>query len=327
MSVVTLTPAGAIDATYRVGQLARGAFMRADSYEREMSGKGVNVSAALAAGGVASLAIVVMGEDDLSFALRSEHAALLRPVLVPGATRVNTSIIDAEGFTTKVNAAAPAFDDETWRSVVLATIDAIRDASWLVISGSIPAVQSQPGPADISDLVAEARRRGVQVALDSSGVALSRAAAEPGGLSLVKPNTDELAELVGQPLRTLGDVRSAALSLVDRGIACVYASLGADGVLVVTASHTVHAFARAPRLANTAGAGDASLAGFLVGLGAGSLADVEALARAASGAAAFGALAVSQETTILPSLEGLPDAVVTMDPDLATVLSEPSAAG
>ena len=78
--IVTLTAAGAIDATYRVGALRRGTFTRAESYTREVSGKGVNVSAALAAGGADTAAVVVLGADDVRFASGGLTAPLLRIV-------------------------------------------------------------------------------------------------------------------------------------------------------------------------------------------------------------------------------------------------------
>ncbi|WP_438354381.1 1-phosphofructokinase family hexose kinase [Microbacterium sp. CJ88] len=322
MTIVTLTAAGAVDATYRVASVRPGAFTRASSYEREMSGKGVNVSAGLALAGVPTAAVVVIGADDLDFAHRSPHAALLRPVTVPGATRVNTSIIDDAGATTKVNAPTLPVTAETWDAVVQATLAELDGADWLVVSGTVPVVGD--GLADLSALLAGARDRGVRIAVDGSGAVLARVAAHPDGVRLIKPNADELAELTGRALRTLGDVVEAARSVIAGGIEAVYASLGADGVLVVTASFAVHASARAVRLANTAGAGDASLAGFLVGLGSGALDDADALVAAASAAASWGAHAVAQASTLLPSLDGMPEAVVTRAPDLATPLSEPA---
>lgn len=323
--IVTVTAAGAIDATYRVGSLRTGEFVRASVYEREMSGKGVNVSAALSLAGVATAAVVTVGADDLDFAGRGPHARLLRPVGVPGATRVNTSVIDDAGATTKVNAPTPPLDDATWRTLVVETLDALDalHADWLVISGTLP-VLAGGGTADLADLLAGARTRGARVAVDTSGAALARVAARPDGVRLIKPNADELAELTGRSLRTLGDVAAAAREVVAGGIEAVYASLGGDGVLVVTASTAVRALARPPRIANTAGAGDASLAGFLVGLGDRGFDDADAVADAASSAASFGAHAVAQASTILPGLEGMPPAVVTRDPDPATPLSEPA---
>lgn len=324
--IVTLTAAGAVDATYRVAAVRPGSFTRASSYEREMSGKGVNVSAALNRAGRPTTAVVVVGADDLEFAERTDPAGLLRTVAVPGATRVNTSIIDDAGATTKVNAPTPALEADVWDRVVAVTLEALdrNEAAWLVISGTIPPLVGSAGPAELQSLLDGARRRGVLVAMDSSGPALARAAADPAGLALVKPNADELAELTGRSLRTLGDVADAARELTGRGIATVYASLGADGVLVITAHALIHAHAAPPRLANTAGAGDASLAGFLVGLGDGALDDPAALRAAASAAASWGAHAVAQESTILPDLRGLPVATVTVDPDPRTALSEPA---
>ncbi|MCD1269923.1 1-phosphofructokinase family hexose kinase [Microbacterium sp. MEC084] len=324
--IVTLTPAGAIDATYRIGMLERGAFVRASSYDREVSGKGVNVAAALRLAGGAVAAVVVLGEDDLAFAQRSPYADMLRVVPVPGATRVNTSVIDGGRATTKVNAPTPPIPREAWAS----TREAVRaagaetSARWLVISGTLPAFPGESEPVALADVIRDAVDAGVRVALDTSGAALARTAVDPHGIALMKPNTLELAELVGRPLRTIGEVTDAARELVARGVETVYTSMGADGVLVVSASTVVHAHASARDVVNTAGAGDASLAGFLVGLGDADPRHPEALAAAAATAAAWGAHAVAQPTTILPDLADLPAARVTRDPDPATPLAEPA---
>lgn len=322
-AIVTVTAAGAIDATYRIALLERGAFMRATRYERELSGKGVNVSAALRLAGVDTAAVVVIGEDDLGFARQSPHTGLLRIVAVPGATRVNTSVIDAEGATTKINAPTPPISRDAWEQVGAAVLAACADfeAGWVVVSGTMPLVDGES--ARISDIVRAADRAGCRVAVDTSGAALVDLAADPSGVALLKPNTHELAELVGRPLRTIGEVIDAAQELRGRGVGTVYTSMGADGVLVVAESAAIHARARAVRVTNTAGAGDASLAGFLVGLGG--LPDApDAVARAAATAASWGAHAVAQGTTILSSIDGLPVAEVTPDPDARIRLSEPA---
>lgn len=328
-AVVTLTASGAIDATYRVAALAHGGFTRADGYTREVSGKGVNLSAALSHSAVPTAAVVVLGEDDLAFAAHSEHAAILRPVAVAGATRVNTSIIDASGATTKVNAPTSPLSRAAWEQAIATTVAELdaTDAGWLVVCGTIPPLEGESLPADVAPLLAAARERGVRVGADTSGAALSRLTADAAGLSLIKPNTAELAELTGRDLGTIGDVVSAARTLIARGIEIVYVSMGADGALAVSRTTVVHAFARAARLANTAGAGDASLAGFLVGLGdaaAGPKGWDARLTDAAATAAAWGAHAVAQASTILPHLEALPSATVVVEPDPHRALAEPA---
>jgi 1-phosphofructokinase/6-phosphofructokinase 2 len=95
------------------------------------------------------------------------------------------------------------------------------------------------------------------------------AAAVAARPSLIKPNHEELAEVVGHDLPTLGDVRDAALDLVTNGIECVAVSLGGDGALLVTDDGAVHARATITAPLSTVGAGDCMLAGLLHGLSTG----------------------------------------------------------
>jgi len=324
--IVTLTAAGAIDATYRVGQLRRGAFVRAESYKREVSGKGVNVSAALAAGGAETAAVVVLGADDVRFARCGLTAPLLRIVEVPGATRVNTSIIDAVGATTKVNAPTPPLSAQAWE----ATITTVRDElsgpveSWLVISGSLPELAGTGALVDLATVRAVAREAGARLAVDTSGSALDALLADPAGIDLLTPNADELAAAVARPLLTIGDVITAAREIVARGVGTVLASMGADGLLAVTADRAVFARADAPYVANTAGAGDAALAGFLLGLTrapAVSATGADPLTVAAASAAEWGAHAVAHASTIVSGPPHGIRALVETAPDLTGPLS------
>ncbi|MEV8242116.1 PfkB family carbohydrate kinase [Microbacterium testaceum] len=324
--IVTLTAAGAIDATYRVTALRRGTFTRAESYTREVSGKGVNVSAALAAGGADTAAVVVLGADDVRFARCGLTAPLLRIVEVPGATRVNTSVIDAEGATTKVNAPTPPLSPEAWEATIetLRAELAARTEPWLVISGSVPELAGTGSLVDLGVVRAVARELGARVAVDTSGAALDALLAEPAGIDLLTPNVDELAAAVGRPLAALGDVVVAAREIVARGVVTVLASMGADGLLAVTADRAVFARADAPYVANTAGAGDAALAGFLLGLTrapAASAAGADPLAVAAASAAEWGAHAVAHASTVVAGPPLGIRALVETAPDLARPLT------
>lgn len=324
--IVTLTAAGAIDATYRVASLRPATFTRADSYTREVSGKGVNVSAALAAGGADTAAVVVLGADDVRFARCGLTAPLLRIVEVPGATRVNTSIIDAVGDTTKVNAPTPPLSIQAWDATVAVLREELstRGDAWLVISGSLPELAGTGAIVDLGGVRDLARELGARVAVDTSGAALDALLADPTGIDLLTPNVDELAAAVGRPLETLGDVVVAAREVVARGVQTVLASMGADGLIAVTGDRAVFARADAPYVANTAGAGDAALAGFLLGLTrapAASAAGADALAVAAASAAEWGAHAVAHASTVVAGPPLGIRALVETSPDLSRVLT------
>ena len=324
--IVTLTAAGAIDATYRVDAVRPGTFARAESYTREVSGKGVNVSAALAAGGADTAAVVVLGADDVRFARCGLTAPLLRIVEVPGATRVNTSIIDAAGSTTKVNAPTPPLSADAWDATVSALRTELlttRGDTWLVISGSLPELAGTGVLVDLRPVRSLARELGARIAVDTSGTALDALLADPVGIDLLTPNVDELAAAVGRSLETLGDVVVAAREIVDRGVTTVLASMGADGLLAVSGDRAVFARADAPYVANTAGAGDAALAGFLLGLTrapAASAAGADPLTVAAASAAEWGAHAVAHAATVVSGPPLGIRALVDTAPDLARVL-------
>ena len=65
--------------------------------------------------------------------------------------------------------------------------------AWVMLSG-------RPAPGfeveDFRALLSDLRRRGARIAVDSSGEFLQAAAA--GGVNVLKPNAEELSELVGR---------------------------------------------------------------------------------------------------------------------------------
>jgi 1-phosphofructokinase len=261
--IVTVTPNPSIDRTLAVPELRRGEVVRVSSATSEAGGKGINVARALDAMGVAAVAIAPASE-----ATRARLEALLqghpplRTVPLDGEIRTNLSLVEPDGTVTKVNEPGPALDPATADRLlddIAAAIAAEDRVDWVVGSGSLP-----PGlPDDFHARLATRMRPPIRVAIDADRGALR--AAIGGRVSLVKPNRVELEELVGHPLATLGDVLDAAAGLVAAGVEQVLVSLGADGALAVDGSSACHVEAPIDDLANTVGAGDALLAGYLAG--------------------------------------------------------------
>jgi 1-phosphofructokinase len=315
--IVTLTPNPSIDRAIAIDALHRGEVHRASSSRVDPGGKGVNVSRALAAQGTATLAVLPAGgpEGHLMEELLDTAAVPRRSVAVSGALRMNISVLEPDGTTTKLNEPGPRLTPAEVDALLTATLEAADGAEpgdWVVGCGSLP-----PGAPDslYADLVTRVRERGTSVAVDSSGAPMAAAvAARP---TLVKPNHEELAELVGHPLPTLGDVHAAARDLVAHGIEVVAVSLGGDGALLVTADELVHARATITAPLSTVGAGDCMLAGLLHGLSAG-----RSAADALAGAVTWGAAAVTLPGSRVPAphdLDGIP-VEVTTTPDFSLVL-------
>ncbi|WNM25056.1 1-phosphofructokinase [Demequina capsici] len=264
--IVTLTPNPSVDHAMVIGSLARGEVLRASESRLDAGGKGVNVSRALAANGAATLAVVPLGghQGHLLADLLGTTGVTHRPVTLAGSTRMNVSVLEPDGTTTKLNEPGPTLSASENTTMIQTTLDAAEGADWLAVCGSLP-----PGatPDIYAALRAGAGARGVRFVVDSSGA--SFAVAVETRPTLIKPNHEELAELVGHALPTLRDVRDAARELVSSGIEIVAVSLGADGAALFTADEAAHAHASVSAPVSTVGAGDCMLAGLLHGLTSG----------------------------------------------------------
>lgn len=280
--ISTLTPNPSLDLTYELsGKLSRGAVQRAASVSVEAGGKGINVSRNLVANGVTSRAVAPVGgpsgEQFLSL-LEGAEVELMR-VPVAGPVRINTALAEKSGALTKINAGGPTLSEEEVERLLAQTAKAARGAVWLAACGSLP-----PGAPDdlLARVVVAAHEAGCKATADSSGAPL--AAALEAGPDLIKPNAEELAELVGKSLTTFGDVLAAAEEARARGAKSILVSLGADGAIVLNEDGALHAQTPPFVPRSTVGAGDALLAGFLAVGGEGESALIEAVAWGAAAA-------------------------------------------
>jgi fructose-1-phosphate kinase PfkB-like protein len=114
-----------------------------------------------------------------------------------------------------------------------------------------------------ADLVGRLKNLGKRVLLDASGDPFREAISYKP--DIVKPNIDELGELVGRPLKGEADVLVAARTLIDAGVGLVAVSMGADGALFVEGDTALLATPPRITVASTVGAGDAMVAGILAG--------------------------------------------------------------
>ncbi|GHG16782.1 1-phosphofructokinase [Streptomyces albogriseolus] len=299
--ILTVTPNPSLDRTYEVPSLDRGEVVRATGERVDPGGKGVNVSRAVAAAGRRTVAVLPLGgaPGALVAALLDAQGIEVAPVPVTGATRSNIALAEADGVLTKINAPGPDLTPAEQENL----LDTVRrhsaGADWIVCCGSLP---RGLGPSWYAELVARVHAAGLRIALDTSGPALLAALREHP--DVVKPNAEELAEAVGRPLATVGDALKAAEDLRETGARAVLASLGAAGQLLVDDDGAWYGTAPVDAVRSNVGAGDASLAGFLVAGGRGP----EALASAV----AHGAAAVRLPGSVMPSPDDLDPAAVTV---------------
>jgi len=263
--IITVTPNPSLDRTYDVERLVVGEVNRAERTHLDPGGKGINVSRTLVRHGRSTLAVLPVGGPDGAELVEALDALDVptRTVPVDGAIRSNVAVVDGVGVTTKINASGPLLGPLEVAALVAAVEHEVDragqdDRVWVVLAGSVPAGAESLYPR----LVEVARSRGAAVAVDASGADLARVV-ESTRTTLLKPNLEELSELVGEAPVTVGEIVACARRLVARGHEQVLVSLGPDGALLVDAGASWWAGGEPLVPRSTVGAGDCTLAGFL----------------------------------------------------------------
>ncbi|WP_109511408.1 1-phosphofructokinase [Pseudomonas ovata] len=284
--ILTLTLNPALDLTVQLGQLRVGEVNRSDAMLTHAAGKGLNVAQVLADLGHELTVSGFLGLDnpqafDALFAARGFVDAFIR---VPGETRSNIKLAEADGCITDVNGPGLVISDADQQRLFERLEHLAPGFDAVVVAGSLPRGVS---PQWLQRLLAMLKAHGLHVALDSSGQAL-RAGLEAGPW-LVKPNTEELTDALGVPVDSVAEQADAARRLRAQGIEHVVISQGADGVNWFSAQGTWHAQPPKVTVASTVGAGDSLLAGMLHGL-----LSAHAPAQTLRTATAIAAMAVTQ---------------------------------
>ncbi len=266
--IVTLTPNPSIDRTLTLGgPLQRGAVHRLESVTSQAGGKGVNISRACLSAGVETIAVLPAARDDPFVHELTSDGIPSRLVTTHSSVRVNLTVTEPDGTTTKFNSPGPQATRPGLHALADTLLDLAERADWIVLAGSLP-----PGaPVDwYADLVAMLHGR-TKVAVDTSDAPLQALVdrLDTAAPHVMKPNGEELASLTGRDAAALeSEPRAAAAAarlLVDRGVEAVLATLGGHGAVLVTDEGAWHAVAPPTQVVSTVGAGDSSLFGYLLG--------------------------------------------------------------
>ncbi|WP_216692515.1 1-phosphofructokinase family hexose kinase [Dietzia psychralcaliphila] len=271
--IVTLTMNPSVDrSAVLTAPLALGGVNRIAESHDSPGGKGVNVARVLAAGGIEARAVFPSPRHDPFVTMCAESGVPATVVPADGPVRVNLTLADPDGTTTKINAPGPVATAEMLDRVRADVAGLAGEATWVVLSGSLP----RGVPVDFyADLVAELRATGARLAVDTSDAPLAALAARfpSAAPDLVKPNGEELGQLAGVDGVELerraadGDlapVVETARTLRATGVGTVLVTLGGAGAVLVDDDEAWFATTPPVRVRSTVGAGDSALAGYLL---------------------------------------------------------------
>ncbi|MBP7692770.1 MAG: ribokinase [Anaerolineales bacterium] len=250
-----------------------------DEFRTFPGGKGANQAVAAARLGARVSLVGRVGQDDFGTALLEtlardgvDAAAVRRDAAATGVALIT---VDAAGQNTIVVAAGAN------GQVSPADVDA---AAPLFTNAAVVLLQLEIPLATVRHTLTVARQHAVPVVLNP-------APAQPlpaellAGVEVLIPNQTELAQLTGE-----AEIEAGARRLLAAGVRNIVVTLGADGVLGLTAAgERFHHPAQAVKVVDTTAAGDA-----FVGAFATALAEGRPLPEAAAWGNAAGALAVTR---------------------------------
>lgn len=280
--IVTVTLNPAIDVSLGIADFQVGGLNRVAWERSEPGGKGVNVAAFLAELGVPATVTGLLGADNAAQfeAMFAAKSITDRFVRIPGRVRSNIKIIERPGKpVTEVNFPGPAADAAALQALWGLLVCLAGDNEWFVLAGSAPGGV----PVEfLAELVAMLKSHGRRVLLDASAEHLRLGLA--AGPHWAKPNLVELEAALGRRLANEAEICAGARELIEAGVGGVVVSLGPRGALFLNAEQALMAQAPALEPLTTVGAGDAMVAGLMLGL----LRDepLDELARLASATAA-----------------------------------------
>lgn len=294
--IITITLNPSIDKTITIEKLLPYGLNRVKNSRLDPGGKGINVARVLSNFGAdVEVSGLIAGSQGMLLKDYLKQAGIQFDFLeINGETRTNLKIFDESvNKTTEVNETGFFVDEQTLASFKNKFKEVIKEASVVVICGSIP-----PGvPSGFyAECIKIAKTENVKTILDADGDALFE------GLKAVpyavKPNIHELEAFLERKLPGIKDVAEAAHELIQKGVETVIVSMGPDGAIVADKNETFKVDSWDIKVKSATGAGDS-----MVGSLAYSIVRNDSLYDIAKITTAAGTITASKAGTELCTLE------------------------
>ena len=255
--IYTLTLNPSIDYVMSVENLTLGSVNRSDHEALYPGGKGINVSRILKRINQPTQALGFIAGFSGNYILDylQEEGVDAAFIQVQGNSRINVKVKGQEE--SEINGKGPVIQEGDLNKL-LEMIDQLDPSASIVFAGS---ANPNLGNQIYMDLIRRAKDRGLTVACDFEGQTLVDAIQfEP---LLIKPNNHELGAIFGTSLTDRKDIVHYAKKLMEKGAQNVLVSMAGDGAILVCDQGAYWAKPIKGQVANSVGAGDSMVAGFM----------------------------------------------------------------
>lgn len=258
--VYTITFNPALDYIVEIDDLKQGQINKVKSELLLPGGKGINVSIVLNNLGIANKAITFVAGftgDELLKILKEMKIDTEYVKVQEGLTRINVKIANEQE--TAINGNGPKITNVDLQKLY-EKIDLIEKGDFLVLSGSIGKDLPLSTYEDICERIKD---KNINIVVDARKELLTNILKYKP--FLIKPNKEELQEIFGVELKNNQEIIKYAKELKKMGAINVLISMGDEGAILVDENEIEHHVkAQANEIINTVGAGDSTVAGFLM---------------------------------------------------------------
>ncbi|NLG17767.1 MAG: 1-phosphofructokinase family hexose kinase [Fibrobacter sp.] len=252
----------ALDVIYRINEFRSGNTVTDIPSFSIPAGKGINVARVVRTLGEDVCVVGLMPEYDMKRSLEFLDQLKIKHHLfaIPGGLRINTTLIEENtNFNSHINSAGQQLPLRIQLEFNHFLEEFISAGDLWCFSGSLPRGFENDC---YQKLIKSCKNKGAITLLDSRDHAFKMGVrAKP---LMIKPNISELEGFFDEQIKGVHHLALKGKRLVDMGIAYVFISLGADGMIAIHENDCLLCSAPQIKTLDTVGCGDALVGGILV---------------------------------------------------------------
>lgn len=263
--ILTITLNPSVDIAYQLDTFHLDTVNRVEKVQKTAGGKGLNVTRVLKQIGEDVVATGFIGGEIGSYVKKQlTRNAIKNSFVEIGSETRNCIAVLHDGKQTEILEQGPTIQEHEALNFIEHLEIILNNVDVVVISGSLPKGLASNYYVKIIELC---KKCGVAVVLDCSGEALKNVLESQQKPTVIKPNTEELSQLIGKEVTDdIQELKSVLSDQLFQGIDWIVVSLGAQGAF---AKHNDKFYrVRIPKIkvVNPVGSGDSTVAGIAAGL-------------------------------------------------------------
>ena len=263
--ILTATLNPSLDIAYLIKDFRLDTVNRVLEIQKTPGGKGLNVTRVLSQLNEPVLVTGLLGGKLGEYMQERLDDAGVRHDFhkIKGETR-NCIAILHDGMQTELLEAGPVISEEEYQGFLKHFETIIKEADTVVFSGSLPTGIDSSCYAELTALCG---KENIPVVLDCSGEALEKALQAEVKPAVIKPNTEELGQLLSKEISKDNESLKACLNEdIFKGVEWIVVSLGKDGCFANHNDKFWRVSIPTIKVVSPVGSGDSTVAGIASGL-------------------------------------------------------------